>query len=109
VASGAIKASSWGSISRSLLQPLDFRQLFKIRLEVAAMGEPHGLGSRESGMVLGKGKLLIQQSLPRATAIARSMAGFGSIHQQEESVGDERKPWTNGPRGCGLSAGMAGR
>jgi hypothetical protein len=88
---------------------LDFRQLFKIRLEMAAMGETHGLGSRESGLLTGKGKLLIQQSLPRATAIARSMAGFGAIHQQEESVGGERKPWMNEPSGCDLSAGMAGR
>ncbi|MFM7550945.1 MAG: hypothetical protein ACKO8I_19195, partial [Cyanobacteriota bacterium] len=44
VASCAIKASSWGPDSSTLRQPLDFRQLFKLRLVVAALGETQRLG-----------------------------------------------------------------
>ena len=46
-----------GSISRSLPRPLDLRQLFKLRLVVAAMGET-------------------QQGFPRSAPFAQSRAGF---------------------------------
>jgi len=44
LASSAKEASSWGRDSRTLRQPLDFRQLFKLRLVVAAMGETQRRG-----------------------------------------------------------------
>jgi len=40
-------------ISRTLRQPLDFRQFFKLRLVVAAMGETQRLGWWNSGVLTG--------------------------------------------------------
>jgi len=82
---------------------MDFPQLFKLRLVVADIGESQRLGWWNSGLLTGRGELPFQQGLPRATA----MAGGGSLHLQEESVGGERKPLMNEPNGCGLSAGLA--
>lgn len=75
VASGAIKASSWGSISRSLRQPLDFRQLFKPRLVVATLEESQRLGWWNSGVLIGTGAFLFQQGFPRSSPFAQTWAG----------------------------------
>ena len=87
---------------------MDFRQLFKLRLVVAALGETQRLGWWNSGVLTGTGEFLFQQGFPRSTPIAQNRAGFGLTPQQEESVGGERNPSMDEPRRCAVSAGGAG-
>jgi hypothetical protein len=55
---------------------LDFRQLFKLRLVVAALGETQRLGWWNSGVLSGTGEFLFQQGFPRSTPFAQARAGF---------------------------------
>ena len=88
---------------------MDFRQLFKLRLVVAAMGETQRLGWWNNGVLTGTGEFLFQQGFPRSSPFAQTRAEFGLIPQQEESVGGEPNPWIDVPRRCAVSAGGAGR
>ena len=76
IASCAIEASSWGLDSSTPRQPLDFRQLFKLRLAVAALGETQRLGWWNSGVLTGTGEFLFQQGFPRSSPFAQTRAGF---------------------------------
>ena len=76
VASCAIVASSWGLISRRPRQPLDFRQLFKLRLVVAAIGETQRRDWWNSDVLTGMGEFLFQQGFPRSAPFAQTRAGF---------------------------------
>jgi hypothetical protein len=87
-------------LAAACFTPLDYRQLFKLRLVVAAMGETRRLGSRNSGVLTGTRGGLFQQGVPRTTAIAQAQAWLGFMPQQEESVGGEHKPWMDDPRWC---------
>jgi hypothetical protein len=55
---------------------LDFGQLFKLRLVVAAMGETQRLGWWNSGVLTGTGEYLFQQGFPRSAPFAQARAGF---------------------------------
>jgi hypothetical protein len=55
---------------------LDFRQLFKLRLVVAALGETQRLGWRNSGVLTGTGEFLFQQGFPLSSPFAQTRAGF---------------------------------
>jgi hypothetical protein len=55
---------------------LDFRQLFKLRLVVAAMGETQRLGWWNSGVLTGTGDYLFLQGFPRSAPFAQTRAGF---------------------------------
>jgi hypothetical protein len=55
---------------------LDFRQLFKLRLVVAALGETQRLGWWNSGVLTGTGEFLFQQGYPRSSPFAQTRAGF---------------------------------
>jgi hypothetical protein len=55
---------------------LDFRQLFKLRLVVAAMGETQRLGWWNSGVLTEMGEFLFQQGFPRSAPFAQTRAGF---------------------------------
>ncbi len=77
LASSATEASSWGSISRTLPSPLDFRQLFKLRLVVAALGESQRLGWWNSGVLTGTGEFLFQQGFPAPRRSRRAGPGSG--------------------------------
>ncbi|MFN6340390.1 MAG: BrxE family protein [Cyanobacteriota bacterium] len=55
---------------------MDFRQLFKLRLVVAALGETQRLGWWKSGVLTGTGEFLFQQGFPRSSTFAQSRAGF---------------------------------
>jgi len=55
---------------------LDFRQLFKLRLVVAALGETQRLGWWNSGVLTGTGEFLFQQGFPRSAPFAQTRAGF---------------------------------
>jgi hypothetical protein len=55
---------------------LDFRQLFKLRLVVAAMGETQRLVWWNSGVLTGTGEFLFQQGFPRSAPFAQTRAGF---------------------------------
>lgn len=59
-----------------MIDPLDFRQLFKLRLVVAALGETQRLGWWNSGVLTGTGEFLFQQGFPRSAPFAQSRAGF---------------------------------
>jgi hypothetical protein len=76
VVSSAIEASFWAWISSTLRQPLDFRQLFKLRLVVATLGETQRLGWWNSGVLTGTGEFLFQQGFPRSSPFAQTRAGF---------------------------------
>lgn len=56
--------------------PLNFRQLFKLRLAVAALGDTQRLGWWNSGVLTGTGKFLFEQGFPRSAPFAQSRAGF---------------------------------
>jgi hypothetical protein len=55
---------------------LDFRQLFKLRLMMAALGESQRLGWWNSGILTGTGEFLFQQGFPRSAPFAQTRAGF---------------------------------
>ena len=55
---------------------MDFRQLFKLRLVVAALGETQRLGWWNSGVLTGTGEFLFQQGFPRSSPFAQTRAGF---------------------------------
>ena len=55
---------------------MDFRQLFKLRLVVAAMGETQRLVWWNSGVLTGTGEFLFQQGFPRSAPFAQTRAGF---------------------------------
>ena len=55
---------------------MDFRQLFKLRLVVAAMGETQRLGWWNSGVLTSTGEFLFQQGFPRSSPFAQTRAGF---------------------------------
>ena len=55
---------------------MDFGQLFKLRLVVAAMGETQRLGWWNGGVLTGTGEYLFQQGFPRSSPFAQTRAGF---------------------------------
>ena len=55
---------------------MDYRQLFKLRLVVAAMGETQRLGWWNSGVLTGTGEFLFQQGFPRSAPFAQARAGY---------------------------------
>ena len=55
---------------------MDFRQLFKPRQVVAALGETQRLGWWNSGVLTGTGEFLFQQGFPRSSPFAQTRAGF---------------------------------
>lgn len=55
---------------------MDFRQLFKLRLLVAALGETQRVGWWNSGVLTGTGEFLFQQGFPRSSPFAQTRAGF---------------------------------
>jgi hypothetical protein len=55
---------------------LDFRQLFKLRLVMAALGESQRLGWWNSGMLTGTGEFLLQQGFPRSAPFTQTLPGF---------------------------------
>jgi len=56
--------------------PLDFRQLFKLRLVVAALGETQWLGWWNSGVLTGRGDYLFLQGFPRSSPFVQTRTGF---------------------------------
>ena len=55
---------------------MDFRQLFKFRLVVAALGETQRQGWWNSGVLTGTGEFLFQQGFARSSPFAQTRAGF---------------------------------
>jgi hypothetical protein len=55
---------------------MDFRQLFKLRLVVAAMGETQRRDWWNSDVLTGMGEFLFQQGFPRSAPFAQTRAGF---------------------------------
>jgi hypothetical protein len=55
---------------------MNFRQLFKLRLVVAAMGETQRLGWWNSDVLTATGEFLFQQGFPRSAPFAQTRAGF---------------------------------
>ena len=55
---------------------MDFLQLFKLRLVVAALGETQRLGWWNSGVLTGTGDYLFLQGFPRSAPFAQTRAGF---------------------------------
>ncbi|MCP9808689.1 BrxE family protein [Cyanobium sp. HWJ4-Hawea] len=55
---------------------MDFRQLFKLRLVVAALGDTQRLGWWNGGVLTGMGEYLFQQGFPRSSPFAQTRAGF---------------------------------
>ena len=96
-----IQASSWGCFSRTQVRLLDFRQLFKLRLVVAALGESQRLGWWSSGVLTGTGEFLFQQGFPRSTPFAQTRAGFRVAQLAcDEALGIQPTP--GGPITCHL-------
>ena len=79
---------------------MDYRQLFKLRLVVAAMGEARRLGWRNSGVLSGTQGGLFQQGVPRTTPIAQPRAWSWFMPQRKESVEGESNLWMDEPRWC---------
>ena len=96
-----IQASSWGCFSRTKARLLDFRQLFKLRLVVAAMGETQRLGWWNSGVLTGTGEFLFQQGFPRSAPFAQTRAGLRVAQLGcDEALGIQATP--GGPITCHL-------
>ena len=55
---------------------MNFRQLFKLRLVIAAMGETARLNWWNSGVMTETGEFLFGQGFPRSTPFAQTRAGF---------------------------------
>ena len=101
LAAVASEASSLVWISRTLPSPLDFRQLFKLRLVVAALGETQRLGLWNSGVLTGSGEFLFQQGFPRSAPFAQTRAGFRVAQLAcEEALAIQPTP--GGPITCHL-------
>jgi len=61
----------------TVLKPrMDFRQLFKLRLVVAAFGESQRIGWWNSGVLTSTGEYLFQLGFPRSSPFAQTRAGF---------------------------------
>jgi len=72
---------------------LDFRQLFKLRLVVAALGESQRLDWWNSGVLTGTGEFLFQQGFPRSSPFAQTRAGFRVAQQAcDEALGIQPSP-----------------
>lgn len=80
---------------------MNFRQLFKLRLVVAAMGETQRLGWWNSGVLTGTGEFLFQQGFPRSTTFAQTRAGF-RVAQLACDVALAIQPTPGGPISCHL-------
>jgi hypothetical protein len=80
---------------------LDFRQLFKLRLVVAALGETQRLSWWNSGVLTGTGGFLFQQGFPRSAPFAQSRAGF-RVAQLACDEGLAIQPTPGGPITCHL-------
>ena len=78
---------------------MDFRQLFKLRLVVAALGETQRLGWWNSGVLTGTGEFLFQQGFPRSSPFAQTRAGFRLTPQLEDAFENERNRWMDEPQG----------
>jgi hypothetical protein len=80
---------------------MDFRQLFKLRLVVAAMGETQRLGWWNSGVLTDTGEYLFQQGFPRSTPFAQTRAAFRVAQLAcDESLAIQPTP--GGPVTCHL-------
>ncbi len=80
---------------------MDFRQLFKLRLVVAAMGETQRLGWWNNGVLSGTGEFLFQQAFPSFAPFAQTRAGFRVAQLAcDEAVAIQ--PTTGGPITCHL-------
>jgi len=80
---------------------LDYRQLFKLRLVVAAMGETQRLGWWNSGVLTGTGEFLFQQGFPRSSPFAQTRAGF-RVAQLACDEALAIQPTPGGPISCHL-------
>ena len=80
---------------------MDFRQLFKLRLVVAALGETQRLGWWNSGVLTGTGEFLFQQGFPRSSPFAQTRAGFRVAQLAcDEALAIQHAP--GGPINCHL-------
>ena len=80
---------------------MDFRQLFKLRLVVAALGETQRLGWWNSGVLTGTGDYLFLQGFPRSAPFAQTRAGFRVAQLAcDESLAIQPTP--GGPVTCHL-------
>ena len=75
---------------------MDYRQLFKLRLVVAAMGETQRLGWWISGVRTGTGEFLFQQGFPRSAPLEDAfenerIRGMDQPQECEECVGKGRR------------------
>ena len=101
VNSCAIRASFWGEIAAPCPNRMDFRQLFKLRLLVAALGQSQRLEWCKSGVLMGTREFLFQQGFPRSSPFAQTRAGF----QVAQLACDETlaiQPTPGGPNTCHL-------
>jgi hypothetical protein len=80
---------------------MDFRQLFKLRLVVAALGETQRLGWWNSGVLTGTGEFLFQQGFPRTAPFAQTRAGF-RVAQLACDEALAIQPTPGGPISCHL-------
>lgn len=80
---------------------MDFRQLFKLRLVVAALGETQRQGWWNSGVLTDTGEFLYQQGFPRSTPFAQTRAGF-RVAQQACDEALAIQPTPGGPITCHL-------
>jgi len=88
-------------ISRTLRQPLNFRQLFKLRLVVAAIGEKDRRGWWNSEVLNDAGRFLYEQNFPRSGPFAQARAAFRVAQLAcDEAMGIERS--ATGPQVCHL-------
>ena len=80
---------------------MDFRQLFKLRLVVAALGESQRLDWWNSGVLTGTGEFLFQQGFPRSSPFAQTRAGFRVVQLAcDEALAIQPTP--GGPITCHL-------
>ncbi|MFN9622536.1 MAG: BrxE family protein [Cyanobacteriota bacterium] len=94
-------APSWDVLTPHNRHPLDFRQLFKLRLVMAALGETQRLGLWNSGVLTGTGEFLFQQGFPRCAPFAQTRAGFrGAQLACDEALAIQHTP--GGPIICHL-------
>ena len=94
-----------GSISRALPRPLDLRQLFKLRLVVAAMGETQQGFPRSAPFALTRaGFRVAQLACDEALAIQPTPGGPVTCHlfrltpQLEDAFENERNRWMDEPQ-----------
>lgn len=80
---------------------MEFRQLFKLRLVVAALGESGRLGWWNSGVLTTTGAFLFEQGFPRSASFAQSRAGF-RVAQLACDEALSIQPTPGGPITCHL-------